>query len=216
MTPRPLIALTETGRSLLAGATGALMVLTAAFWLTMPAPALVYAGGLGLLVFVGVSLALPRQKTLRENLLERGDLSGHQALEMDRFVTVTRAYVTELTGFRQSLDTGHAALVDDIGDWASRIIDNVIDDPSDLNRSTKFELHLKAAVEVIKKLLDLKSKDRGARSDVIADIEAKTTVVLGDIRASFEQQYESNLENNILDVDVDLDVLHGALKRQGL
>ncbi|WP_111497906.1 5-bromo-4-chloroindolyl phosphate hydrolysis family protein [Marinobacter bohaiensis] len=213
--PESGLALSEIGRSLLAGGVSAATVLGVGVLGTLPAPAFVYAGLVGGLMFVGLMLVIPRKMTLQERLRASGGLSDAQAAEMGRFIAATGAHIRRLEKQARKVPS-QREMIEDIALWARRIVANVQEDPTDLSRSTRFEVHLESAADVVRKLADIKGKDRGANSEVIADIVDKSEAVLTDIRDSFEQQYHSNLENNIRDVDVDLDVLKGALERQGL
>lgn len=203
-------------RSLLAGVGASGVFILARTALVMPAPAPLYALLLGGLTFVGLSLALPRAKALAEQLAEREQLSGGDVNKLTRFVDENRAQVEKMRALRDQLDEQIQPVVDEIIEWAERIIEGVIDDPTDIARSTRFEVYLQKAVEITEKVVNLKNSDRAGASSGVHEVLEKSHVVLRDIRDVFCKQYERNLENDILDVDVDLDVLSKTLKREGL
>lgn len=203
-------------RSLIAGAGASVVFVVAYTVLVMPPPAALYALGLALITFAGLSLALPRARTLAEQLAEREQLSGGDLNKLTRFVDENRAQVEKMVALRSQLDEKTHPVVDEIIDWANRIIDGVIDDPTDIARSTRFEVYLQSAVEVTEKVVDLRNSDRAQASSGVEEVLEKSHVVLCDIRDVFRKQYERNLENDILDVDVDLDVLSDTVKREGL
>ena len=76
-------------------------------------------------------------------------------------------------------------------------------------------MHLETAVEVTEKVVNLQRSDSANASESVQDVVAKSHTVLCDIRDLFIRQYEKNLENDVLDVDVDLDVLSKTLQREG-
>lgn len=166
-------------------------------------------------MFAGLSLALPRTLTLQEMLAASGEMTGLQAQEMERFLTTNQGYIDRLKAQREVIEDNQD-VIDSIALWAERILENVKDDPSDIGRSGKFEVHLQEAALVVEKVADLRRKGQDVESEVIAEINAKARVVLDDIEDSFEKRYHRNLENNIRDVEVDLDVLKSALGREGL
>lgn len=203
-------------RSVLAGGAASAVFVLARTVLVMPAPGLLYSLALGVLTFVGLSLALPRAKTLAEQLAERDQVAGSDVKKLTRFVDENRAQVERMRALRDQVDEQTRPVVDEIIEWATRIIEGVIDDPTDIARSTRFEVYLQNAVEVTEKVVDLKDSDRAKASSGVDEVLEKSHVVLRDIRDVFSKQYERNLENDILDVDVDLDVLSKTLKREGL
>ena len=203
-------------RSLIAGVGASGVFVVAYTVLVMPPPAALYATALALLTFAGLSLAVPRAKTLAEQLSEREQLSGGDVNKLTRFVDENRAQVEKMVALRDQLDDRTHPVVDEIIDWANRIIDGVIEDPTDIARSTRFEVYLQSAVEVTEKVVDLRNSDRAKASSGVEEVLEKSHVVLCDIRDVFRKQYEHNLQNDILDIDVDLDVLSKTLKREGL
>lgn len=208
-------AMTELGRSLVAGAATAATVIGVGLNGSLPAPAAAYAALIGGLMYTGLVMAIPRRLSLRERLEASGDLTGVQAHEVERFISDNREKIQRIENCMASLPE-HQELIDSILTWADRIITNVKDDPSDIGRSGKFEVHLNESALIVEKIAGLREQDKGIDSQVIADIEEKAMVVLDDINAAFERRYHSNLENNIRDVEIDLKVLKGALDREGL
>lgn len=208
-------AMTELGRSLVAGAAGSAVVIGAGLLGPLPAPQTAYATLVGVMMFVGVTLVIPRRLSLRETLVASGDLTGVQAEEVERFVSDNTTHI-RLIQETVAMLPEYQELVSSITTWAERIITNVKADPSDISRSGKFEIHLSETALIVEKIADLRKKNRGVDSEIIADIEGKAWVVLEDINDAFEKRYHSNLENNIRDVEVDLQVLKGALDREGL
>ncbi|MEQ6886404.1 5-bromo-4-chloroindolyl phosphate hydrolysis family protein [Salicola sp. Rm-C-2C1-2] len=202
-------------RSLLAGIGASVAFVAAHGVLTMPYPSLLYSTVLGLMVFAGLSLALPRRRSLSEVLAQRQSLEGGDLTNVSRFVEENRAQVARMQALRDDMDEQTRTVIDEIVDWANRIIDGVVDDPGDIARSTRFEVHLETAVEVTQKVVDLRRTDSANASESVQEVVAKSYTVLCDIRDLFIRQYEKNLENDVLDVDVDLDVLSKTLKREG-
>lgn len=201
-------------RSLLAGAAGSVVMVLVQTQLTMPAPAMLYSFGLGVLTFAGASLALPRKKHLAERLLDMDGLGQGDATRLAGFIGECRAYTAQLEQLHAQHDGVIYETVTDIIDWSYKIIQGIIDDPRDLTRSRTFRIYLKAAVEILEKVTDLEQK--GADQAAVQDIRERCETVLKQIRSAFEKQYEKNLANDVLSVDVDLDVLTKALKREGL
>lgn len=208
-------AMTELGRSLIAGAASAATVLGVGLYGSLPSPTTAYAALVGGLMYTGLVMAIPRKLSLRERLEASGGLTGVQAQEVERFVSDSRAKIERIDACMASIPE-HQDLIDSIMVWAERIVKNAQDDPSDIGRSGKFEVHLNECALIVEKIASLREKDKGVESQVIADIEEKALVVLHDINEAFEKRYNSNLENNIRDVEVDLQVLKGALDREGL
>lgn len=208
-------AMSELGRSLMAGAASAATVIGIGVNGSLPAPAMAYAALVGGLMYAGLVMAIPRKLSLKERLEASGELTGIQAEEVERFVSENRSKIQRIEDCMASLPE-HQDLIDSIATWAERIIKNVKDDPSDIGRSGKFEVHLNESALIVEKIAGLREKDKGIDSQVIAEIEEKALVVLEDINNAFEKRYHSNLENNIRDVEVDLQVLKGALDREGL
>lgn len=208
-------AMTELGRSLVAGAATAATVIGVGLNGSLPTPAAAYAALIGGLMYTGLVMAIPRRLSLRERLEASGDLTGVQAHEVERFISDNRAKIQRIENCMASLPE-HQELIDSIMTWAERIITNVKDDPSDIGRSGKFEVHLNESALIVEKIASLREQDKGVDSQVIADIEEKALMVLNDINVAFEKRYHSNLENNIRDVEIDLKVLKGALDREGL
>lgn len=208
-------AMTELGRSLVAGAAGAATVIGVGLYGSLPAPETAYSALIGGLIFTGLTMAIPRRLSLRERLEASGELTGIQAHEVERFVSENNAQIQRIQDCMNAIPE-HSELIESITVWAKRIIKNVQDDPSDIGRSGKFEIHLSESALIVEKIVSLRKKDEGISSAVIADIERKALVVLRDINDAFEKRYHSNLENNIRDVEVDLQVLKGALDREGL
>lgn len=208
-------AMTELGRSLVAGGAAAATVFGVGLNGSLPSPAMAYAALIGGLMYTGLVMAIPRRLSLRERLEASGDLTGIQAYEVERFISDNRAKLQRIENCMASLPE-HQELIESITTWADRIITNVKDDPSDIGRSGKFEVHLNESALIVEKIAGLREQDKGIDSQVIADIEGKALVVLEDINAAFEKRYHHNLENNIRDVEIDLKVLKGALDREGL
>lgn len=209
------VAMTELGRSLIAGAATAATVIEVGLQGSLPSPAVGYAALIGVLMYTGLVMVIPRRLSLHERLEASGDLTGIQVYEVERFISDNRAKIQRVKDCMASIPE-HQELIDSILIWAERIISNVKDDPSDIGRSGKFEVHLNESALIVEKIADLREKDKGIDSQVIADIEEKALVVLNDIHAAFEKRYHTNLENNIRDVEIDLKVLKGALDREGL
>ena len=209
-------AMTELGRSLVAGSAGGGTVIGVGLYGSLPTPPTLYAGLIGVLIFVGTMMAIPRQLTLREQLEAGGELTGVQAEALERFVSTNQQQIQRIQACMGAIPEEHNALIESILVWADRIIKNVKDDPSDIGRSSKFEIHLNECALIVEKIANLRKKGEGVDSLVIADIESKALVVLQDIESAFEKRYHSNLENDIRDIEVDLQVLKGALDREGL
>lgn len=209
------VAMTELGRSLVAGAAGAATVIGIGLYGSLPAPATAYAALIGGMIYTGLVMSIPRRLSLRERLEASGELTGMQAHEVERFVSDSRATIQRIRDCMDGIPD-HRELIESIVVWAERIVANAQDDPSDIGRSGKFEIHLRESAMIVEKVVSLRKKDQGIESQVIADIEGKALVVLRDINDAFEKRYQSNLENNIRDVEVDLQVLKGALDREGL
>lgn len=201
-------------RSLLAGVAGSVVLVLVQTQLTLPSPSMLFAFVLGVLTFLGVSLALPRKKHLTERLLDMDGIGHGDATRLAGFIEECRDYTAQLEQLHAQHDGVIHETVTDIIDWSNKIIQGIIDDPRDLSRSRTFRIYLKAAVEILEKVTDLEQK--GADQAAVQNIRERCETVLQQIRTAFEKQYEKNLANDVLSVDVDLDVLTKALKREGL
>lgn len=193
---------------------GATVLVVAQTQLTMPSPSLLYSAGLGVLTFAGVSLLLPRKRKLAERLLDMDGFGQGDADRLAGFIEECRSYTSQLEQLHAQQEGVIYDTVSEIIEWSNQIIQGIIDDPRDLSRSRKFRIYLKAAVEILEKVTDLEKK--GADQAAVTDIRDRCETVLLQIQTAFEKQYEKNLENDVLSVDVDLDVLTKALKREGL
>lgn len=211
---KEIIGFSSLQRSLLAGAIGSILLVGAQTLLTLPRPSIAYATMLGILTFAGVSLLLPRKKHLAERLLEIDGFGRGEADRLARFVEECRECTGRLEALHDEQQGPIYDIVSEIIELSHTIIQGIIDDPRDLARSRMFRVYLKAAVEIVEKMTDLEKK--GANQDTVQDIRQRSETVLQQICRAFEKQYEKNLENDILSVDVDLDVLARALKQEGL
>lgn len=203
-------------RSLVGGVCGSVVLVVSEQALTMPAPGLLYSMMLAFGTYAGTVMILPQRKSLRERFRENNGLSNVQSQRLARFVQQNRARQQQLRDMARNMGEPYQALLEQAVEWIDRIIGEVIEDPDDLSGMTKFEVHLQASTEVVEKVHALQARKQGAQLEAMQDIEAKFEQVLKAMISGFEKQFEQNLEDDFLELDVDLDVLDQSIKRSGL
>lgn len=208
--------LSEAARSLAGGVAGSVALVVSEQLLTMPTPGLLYSTLLALGSYTGTVMILPRRRSLRERLRDDNGLSNVQSQRLARFVQHNRARQQRLSDMARNMGQPYQELLEQAVEWIDRIIGSVMEDPSDLSGMAKFEVHLQASTKVVEKVHALQARRQGARPDAMQDIEAKFEQVLRAMISGFEKQFEQNLEDDFLELDVDLDVLEQSIRRSGL
>lgn len=208
---RSALGISETARSLLAGAVASATYLAALHGLTMPAWQPAYALTLALGSFVGVSLLLPRRASLTEQLSTLNDDWDGDASGAADVIATCRARIERLRAAGESLDGTLRERTDGVISGAERIVDGFVEDPRDIRHSATFERYLGAAADIAEKCADLDDK---TDSDAVQAVLTRSDNALSDIETAFGRQYERNLSNDILDLDVDLDVLTQTIKSE--
>ena len=174
----------------------------------------IFALALAALSYPGFFLVIPRKMTLSDRLTEIAPQIGMAPEEMAALMEESRDKIADLRRVNIELDGEAHDRVERIADWADRIIAGFTDDPEDVHRSWNFLHHyLDATVEVVRQYRELKRKRAGER---VRDVLDKVEETLAEIEDVFSRQYQRNLDNEALSLDVDIDVLRRMMRSEGL
>lgn len=211
-TGRSSIGFSEVARSVIAGIVASGTYLVALYGLTMPEWEVAYALILALGAFAGTALLLPRQRSLTERLATLdGGWSG-DAAQAAVVIEACQQRIDRLRAASEALqEEGLRERTLGVIEGAERIVAGFFEDPSDISNSHIFERYLDAAADIAEKCAGLDDKSGG---EAVEAVMARSYRALGDIEAAFGRQYERNLSNDILDLDVDLDVLTQTIKSE--
>jgi 5-bromo-4-chloroindolyl phosphate hydrolysis protein len=164
--------------------------------------------------YAGLLLVLPRKKNLEDELAQMSGYSGPHAAEV---AEVIRAGMEKIDQIRQQglkLKGEAETKVERIAGIAEEIVLGFKEDPSDIHRSKHFLLHyLDATLEILQKYNELQSKRIGPQIQAVLE---KSEETLSEIEAAFDKQYQRNLSNEAMELDVNLDVLKNMIKSEGL
>lgn len=201
----------DAARSIIAGVVASLTYLVAVYALTMPAWQEAYALLPALGAFTGTTLLLPRRPSLTEQLATLEGSESGDATQAADVIHACQARIERLRVARDWLGVDLRERLDSVIRSAQRVVDGFHDDPRDTANAHTFERYLGAAVDIAEKCAQLSGK---GDSDAVNQVITRSYRALGDIEAAFGRQYERNLSNDILDLDVDLDVLTQTLKSE--
>jgi len=175
---------------------------------------LMLALGLAAAAYFGLLAVLPRKKALEDELAEMEAFSGVRATEAAVLIRSTMEKINTIRDHGGQLNPAVNARIERIADIAEAIVEEFKTDPSDINRSKHFLYHyLDAAIDIIDKYRELLSKNGGTQ---IQGVLRKSEQTLAEIEMIFEKQYQRNLENEAMELDVNLDVLKNMIKSEGL
>lgn len=164
--------------------------------------------------YIGLQLALPRPKTVLDEVRELGFNDVDEA-EVAKVIETARAQIARLDTLCQELSGERARKVAAVSGTATRIIDGFKEDPSDIKRSRTFLRHyLGGTVELVEKYVRLNHK--AAHSDSAREALARFDDGLDEMAKLFQQQYEKNLADDIADFDVHLEVFQTLAKQEGV
>lgn len=186
-----------------------------------PTTSLALGVSYGALVGLTIYVLTPRRKTVAESLYEGltsgAGLEGEMAKRIASDMEAAKAQVARLREASERLpqDGEGRQKVLLLADKADRIIDGFLHDPSDVQRSRTFlDRYLPGAADVSEKLADF--LERGGPSERATGLRKQFWGTLDDLSDAFDKQYERNLDDDHLDVEVDMDVLRRMIKMEGI
>lgn len=164
--------------------------------------------------YVGMVLILPEPKRLADELAEIAGEIGMDGAEMAELLRTSYGKIAAIRKVNAEIPGEPHERVERIAQSAERIIAGFRDDPEDVHRSWNFLYHyLDATVEIVRQYRELRRKAGGKKVQAVLD---KSEATLAEIETVFERQYQRNLDNEALSLDVDLDVLRRMMKSEGL
>lgn len=169
---------------------------------------------LAVLAYIGILLLLPKPRRLADELAHIAVEIGMDGAEMAELIETSNAKITAIRAVNADLPGAPHERIERIAQTAERIIAGFREDPEDVHRSWNFLYHyLDATVEIVRQYRELRRKEGGKKVQAVLDKAERT---LADIENVFERQYQRNLDNEALSLDVDLDVLRRMMKSEGL
>jgi hypothetical protein len=169
---------------------------------------------LALAAYAGFLLMLPRAKSLEEELAGLDSFAGADAGDAAMLIRSTKEKIDAIRLHGSGLVENSKLQVERIADIAEAIVEGFKEDPSDIGRSRQFLFHyLDATLDIIEKYRELADKNAGPQ---IAAVLKKSEQTLSDIEGVFQKQYQRNLTNEAMELDVNLDVLKNMIKSEGL
>ncbi|MGB0747601.1 MAG: 5-bromo-4-chloroindolyl phosphate hydrolysis family protein [Magnetospiraceae bacterium] len=206
---------TTNARPILAG----LGAIAAALGLGTVAPALfpfsefaVGAGG-GVLTGAGLMLALPKPRTLRDDIADAAAATGVY-LDLDQAVVTVetaRAHLTALDAASESLVEPIKGKVGTIRDLAGRVVESFLLDPREIPKSHEFtHYYLQTARNLVESYVDLSRKR--VQSDQLDATLAKVEQALADLEDYFRSRYVRDLDAEAENIETDIEVLQKMMK----
>ncbi len=164
--------------------------------------------------YVGILLLLPKPKRLADELADIAGEIGMDGAQMAELLQTSNAKIAAIREINADISGETHDRIERIARSAERIIAGFREDPEDVHRSWNFLYHyLDATVEIVRQYRELRRKAGGAKVQAVLD---KSEATLAEIEDVFERQYQRNLDNEALSLDVDLDVLRRMMKSEGL
>jgi hypothetical protein len=164
--------------------------------------------------YAGFLLILPHPKRLADELADFAGQIGMDGAEMAELLRTSHAKIAVIREINAEIPGEPHDRIERIARSAERIIAGFRDDPEDVHRSWNFLYHyLDATVEIVRQYRELRRKEGGKKVQAVLD---KSEATLAEIEDVFERQYQKNLDNEALSLDVDLDVLRRMMKSEGL
>jgi len=136
--------------------------------------------------------------------------------EIDAMVNEGRRAIAEMQRLRESItDENVNPKIDELIDVTDMIFKNLLEDPSDLQRTKRFASYF---LPTTIKLLN--AYDRmgagGLEGENISGTKERIVEILDKTIAAYNKQYDALFVNQALDIDTDITVLESMLKREGL
>lgn len=136
--------------------------------------------------------------------------------KLDALLREGEAAVAELHRLRDAIpDTDVKAKILQIADTTDMIFKDVLEDPSDYKQVRRFaDFYLPTAMKL------LNTYDRfgraGGEGEHISVTLARIEAVLDTILDSYKRQFDALFKNQALDIETDIIVLQGMMKKEGL
>ena len=172
---------------------------------------------LAVMAYIGLILVMPREKTLAEEFAGMAASYGFNAEEAAVLIGSAAEKIATIRAASRDpqIKPAVSEKITAIAHTAETIINELKADPSDIGRSKHFLYHyLDAAIDIIEKYRVLLSKK--GDTDHLKSVLEKSEQALDEIQKVFEKQYQRNLENEAMELDVQLDVLKNMIKSEGL
>lgn len=160
------------------------------------------------MAYAGTFLTLPAPKSMMERIAE-SVVHGNERQRVDTAEAVIAATLVlkRIRELAANVDQPIADKVLDVGKRAEVIVNNLVDDPTDLGRTRRLLDHyLPEFVKVTERYISLSGKDGVSRRDTDG-ISDKYQAVVDDMLALCDRQTERNLADDTLKLDIDMDVL---------
>ncbi len=159
------------------------------------------------MAYAGAFLVLPAPTSMIERMAERV-VRGSDRERMDAAAAVVAAkevlgHVRELAA---TVDGSIADKVLDVGKRAEVIVNDLVEDPTDLSKTRRLLDHyLPEFVKVTERYIALSGKGGGTRRGAEEVVE-KYEAVVDDMLALCDRQTERNLKDDAFKLDMDMDV----------
>ncbi len=203
---------------LLAGTLSAGLFLLFHYGLVFPRRLIVGEFALSLILaavgYFGILLLLPKPRRLADELAHIAVEIGMEGAELAELIQTSTAKIAAIREVNADLPGAPHDRIERIAGWAERIIAGFREDPEDVHRSWNFLYHyLDATLEIVRQYRELRRKEGGEKVRAVLD---KSEATLSEIENVFQRQYQRNLDNEALSLDVDLDVLRRMMRSEGL
>ncbi len=208
----------ETTPSIIAGVlSGALFLV---FHYVLEFPQRMFPGdfmlslGLAALSFAGLYLLLPHPVLLKDRLTKIAEKAGIDPEKLADHIETSRAKIQTIRNINQEIPGYAHRRIEKIANNADKIIDGIMEDPEDMDRSYNFLYqYLGATVDIVRQYAELHQK-KSAKN--VRQVLKKADETLSEIEYVFEQQYLRNLDNEAQSLDVNLEVLRRTMIDEGL
>jgi len=172
----------------------------------------VYAAGLGVAVWVGLSLVLSEGQSVGQVPKS----TGISAEQVSRIIRDGERKVASMRRQARRIDDRSVRdKVRSIAEVAERIFADLREDPKDVRAARRFlEYYLDATLLVVERYVDLSSK--GSQSADVQQVLGKFGDLLDTIQSTFEKQLDRLLRDDVLDLDTDITVLKQMMEMEGL
>jgi len=172
----------------------------------------VYAAGLGVAVWVGLSLVLSEGQSVGQVPKS----TGVSAEQVSRIIRDGERKVASMRRQARRIDDRSVRdKVRSIAEVAERIFADLREDPKDVRAARRFlEYYLDATLLVVERYVDLSSK--GSQSADVQQVLGKFGDLLDTIQSTFEKQLDRLLRDDVLDLDTDITVLKQMMEMEGL
>ncbi len=160
------------------------------------------------MAYAGVFLVLPAPTSMIERMAKRV-VRGSDRERMDAAAAVVAAgeVLGRIRKLAAIVDGSIAEKVSDVGKRAEVIVNDLVDDPTDLRQTRRLLDHyLPEFVKVTEGYIALSGKSGDARRGT-DDVAEKYEAVVDDMLALCDRQTERNLADDAFKLDVDMDVL---------